>query len=203
MNLRYLALGDSYTIAEGLRPEDSWAWQLCELLDAEGFPLERPEMIARTGWTTDELAVAIAVANPTPPFALVSLLTGVNDQYRGRPVADYRDGITALLRRAAALANGDVRRVLVLSIPDWGVTPFAEGRDRRRISREIDAFNSAKREACLALGSRWVDITPLSRLLGTRHDGLAGDGLHYSSAAHGAFARAALPAARLALRPRP
>lgn len=198
MGLPYLALGDSYTIAEGLRPRDSWACRLARLLAREGVPLAPPLIIARTGWTADELLAAVEAARPRGPFALVSLLAGVNDQYRGLPLAGYRRDVRALLGRAAALARAP-GRVLVLSIPDWSVTPFAEGRERAALAREIDAFNAVKREESLAAGAGWVDITPLSRALARSPGGLARDGLHYSGAAHLAFAEAALPAARAAL----
>ena len=137
--MSYLALGDSYTIGEGVPDADRWPVQLATALRAEGIDLADPRIIATTGWTTDELASAIDVAEPVGRYDFVSLLIGVNNQYRGRSVAEYRGEFTALLKRAIGFAGGRPERVLVLSIPDWGVTPFAaaqiaqqRGRDARR-----------------------------------------------------------------------
>ncbi|MBP6797115.1 MAG: SGNH/GDSL hydrolase family protein, partial [Luteimonas sp.] len=154
--------------------------------------------IATTGWTTDELSAAIDAAEPLGTFDLVSLLIGVNNQYRGRSVDAYRDEFDALLARATGFANGRADRVLVLSIPDWGVTPFAiqSGRDRIRIADELDACNAAARDACAARGIAFVDITPASRALGGAPEMLADDGLHPSAAMYVEWMRLALPAAR-------
>ena len=139
--MRYLALGDSYTIGEGVEARGSWPMQLARALRAEGFVLADPQVIATTGWTTDELDAAIDAAAPADDFDLASLLVGVNNQYRGRGLEDYREQFAALLERAIGFARGDAGRVLVLSIPDWGVTPFAagSGRDVAVIGRELDA----------------------------------------------------------------
>jgi lysophospholipase L1-like esterase len=158
-----------------------------------------PAIVARTGWTTDELDAAIDQAAPRGPYALVSLLIGVNNQYRGGAEPIYRAQFTALLRRAIAFAGGDASRVVVLSIPDWGVTPFAEGRDRARIAAEIDAFNAAAREQTAALGARWVDVTPASREAGADPAMLVSDGLHPSGRQYARWAGLALPAAAAAL----
>ncbi|MFN3596864.1 MAG: SGNH/GDSL hydrolase family protein, partial [Rubricoccaceae bacterium] len=123
--LPFLALGDSYTLGEGVPPAGRWTHQLAARLRAEGLPLAAPHTVAQTGWTTDELAAALDAADAAglgaeAPFALVSLLAGVNDQYRGRPLAAFEAGFALLLRRAVAYAGGEARRVLVLGIPDWG-----------------------------------------------------------------------------------
>jgi len=196
--LRYLALGDSYTIGEGVPPDGRWPVQLARALREEGLPLADPRVIATTGWTTDELSAAIDAAEPLGTFDLVSLLIGVNNQYRGRSVDAYRDEFDALLARATGFANGRADRVLVLSIPDWGVTPFAiqSGRDRIRIADELDACNAAARDACAARGIAFVDITPASRALGGAPEMLADDGLHPSAAMYVEWMRLALPAAR-------
>ena len=196
--LRYLALGDSYTIGEGVAPDGRWPMQLARALREEGLPLADPRVIATTGWTTDELSAAIDAAEPLGTFDLVSLLIGVNNQYRGRSVDAYRDEFDALLARATGFANGRADRVLVLSIPDWGVTPFAiqSGRDRIRIADELDACNAAARDACAARGIAFVDITPASRALGGAPEMLADDGLHPSAAMYVEWMRLALPAAR-------
>ncbi|HYC88885.1 MAG TPA: SGNH/GDSL hydrolase family protein [Thermoanaerobaculia bacterium] len=171
---RYLALGDSYTIGESVDATERFPVQLARTLQ-----LGEPQVIAKTGWTTDELNAAIDAADPQGPFDLVTLLIGVNNQYRGRSADEYRTQFTALLQRAIGFAGGDASKVIVVSIPDWGVTPFAEGRDRAKIAREIDQFNAINREEASRAGAKWVDITPVSR----RDDPalVAADGLHPSA----------------------
>lgn len=200
----FLALGDSYTIGEAVAEEGRWPVQLAGLLRERGAAVSIAAIIARTGWTTDELAAAIDDARRTDaplgdgPHALVSLLIGVNDQYRGGSVEAYRPRFASLLDRAVGFAGGAAGRVMVLSIPDWGVTPFAEGRDRTAIARAIDAFNGAARGECARAGARWVDVTAASRA--PRADWLASDGLHPSAAQYAEWARLALPFAEQALR---
>lgn len=202
--LAYLALGDSYTIGEGVAEDGRWPVQLARALRDEGIELADPRIIATTGWTTDELAAAIDAAGPLGTYDLVSLLIGVNNQYRERGVEEYRGQFEALLRRAIGLAGGRADRVLVLSIPDWGVTPFAaaSGRDRGVIAAELDAFNAAARFACRAAGVAFVDITPVSRARGHEPEMLAADGLHPSAAMYALWAQLALPVARDLLTPR-
>ncbi|GAB5535411.1 MAG: SGNH/GDSL hydrolase family protein [Rubricoccaceae bacterium] len=195
-SMRWLALGDSYTIGEGVEADDRWPHQVAARLRAEGIELATPEIIAVTGWTTDELAAGIDDASPTGPYDVVTLLIGVNDQYRERPVADYREPFRALLNQAIAFADRDAARVVVVSIPDWGVMPFAEGRDRAEIARQLDAYNALAREEADRAGAAWVDITPLSRTQGAL---AAGDGLHPSSEAYRAWADLITPAVRRAL----
>lgn len=196
--LRYLALGDSYTIGEGVHEAGRWPLQLARTLRAEGIPLADPRIVAVTGWTTDELSAAIDAVEPLGAHGLVSLLIGVNNQYRGRDVDEYRDQFAALLQRAIGFAGDRADRVLVLSIPDWGVTPFAaqSGRDPARIARELDAYNAAAAEVCAARGAAFVDITAASRAHGAKAEMLAEDGLHPSAAMYAVWTRLALPAAR-------
>ena len=197
--MRFLALGDSYTIGEFVSPAERWPVQLAAWLRREGFALDDPLIIATTGWTTDELLAAIDRAAPRGPFEMVSLLIGVNNQYRGRDVEEYRVQFAALLARALAFAGGQPQRVLVLSIPDWGVTPFARGRDRTAISRAIDAFNTVNRAAAEQAGTPYIDIVPVSRQAALDPTLIAGDGLHPSGKMYTEWARLALPAARVAL----
>lgn len=196
--LPYLALGDSYTIGESVEEAGRWPVQLAHALRAEGIALDDPRIIATTGWTTDELSDAIDAVQPASDFALVSLLVGVNNQYRGRGLDEYRTQFDALLQRATGFAAGRAGRVLVLSIPDWGVTPFAQssGRDTAAIARELDAFNAAARQLCAARGIAFVDIAPVSRARGAEPGMLAGDGLHPSAAMYAQWAQLALPVAR-------
>ncbi len=199
--IRYLALGDSYTIGEGVAENGRWPRQLAHALREEGIALDDPRIIATTGWTTDELSAAIDEAGLYGVFGFVSLLIGVNNQYRGRSVDEYRGEFSALLQRAVAFANNDPARVLVLSIPDWGVTPFAiqSGRDRDLIASELDAYNAVARDVCVEQGITFVDITPVSRERGAEPAMLADDGLHPSALMHAEWARLALPFARAAL----
>src|SRR5580704_16030613 len=146
--MRYLALGDSYSIGEGVPEAGRWPVQLAVRLRREGIALDDPTIIATTGWTTDELSAAMDATTFAPPYDLVSLLIGVNNQYRGRDASDYRGQFRHLLDRAIALAGMQPARVLVLSIPDWGVTPFAHGsgRDVLKIAQELDVYNAIARE---------------------------------------------------------
>ncbi|MEZ0471459.1 SGNH/GDSL hydrolase family protein [Luteimonas salinilitoris] len=196
--MSYLALGDSYTIGESVPEAGRWPLQLARTLRAEGIPLADPHIIAVTGWTTDELSAAIDAAEPLGTYGFVSLLVGVNNQYRGRDVDDYREQFAALLQRAIGFAGGRADRVLVLSIPDWGVTPFAaqSGRDPARIARELDAYNDAAARVCAAHGVAFVDITAVSRARGAEADMLAEDGLHPSAAMYTEWTQLALPVAR-------
>ncbi len=196
----FLALGDSYTIGEQVPAADRWPVQLARDFRSKGIPIGEPEIIARTGWTTDELDAAIAAANPKGPYELVTLLIGVNNQYRGRDAKQYRGEFVALLRRAIGFAGGNAKRVVVLSIPDWGVTPFAEGRDRAKIGREIDRYNAINREETLLAGARYVDITPVSRRASSDASLVASDGLHPSGKMYSEWVKLALPEAEAALR---
>ncbi len=182
--LRYLALGDSYTIGEGVPEYSRWPEQWCKALRRQGVEIATPKIIARTGWTTDELATAMNAAEPLGHWDRISLSIGVNNQYRGRDLGNYRAEFSALLVRAVKLADGLAAHVWVLSIPDWGVTPFARssGRDRALIAREIDRFNAVNREVALEHGAHWIDITPVSRQHGAEERMLADDGLHPSGA---------------------
>ncbi len=199
-NNTFVALGDSYTIGEQVDAAACWPVQLARMLRAVGVDLEDPRIVARTGWTTDELSAGIDQAGVTGTHALVSLLIGVNNQYRGRPLEEYRTQFRALLDRAVGYAAGAAAHVIVLSIPDWGVMPFAEGRDRAKIGREIDQFNSAAKAEVEQSGARWVDVTPASR---EKRDGWAApDGLHPSGAQYTVWAALALEPAKAALRSR-
>ena len=196
--LRYLALGDSYTIGEGVEPDGRWPVQLARALRNEGVALADPHIVAATGWTTDELSAAIDAAEPLGRFDFASLLIGVNNQYRGRDAAQYRDDFSALLDRAIGLANNRADRVLVLSIPDWGVTPFGagSGRDVAQIARELDAYNAVAKAECERRGIAFVDITPVSRTRGAEAGMVADDGLHPSAAMYAEWTARALPVAQ-------
>ncbi len=197
--MRFLALGDSYTIGEGVAPADTWPAQLAARLRAEGYPLEDPVIIATTGWTTGELAEAIERLRPPGTFELVSLLIGVNNQYRGLSLDEYRAGFAGLLDQAIAFAGANPRRVLVISIPDWGATPFAEGRDRAAVAAAIDQFNLANAAAAHERGTHYVDVTAVSRRVASDPARMAGDGLHPSGQQYRLWTELMMPAAREAL----
>lgn len=176
--LSILVLGDSYSIGEGVTVAERWPNQLVARLQAQSYSVHAPEIIATTGWTTTELSAALQQATFNPPYDLVFLLIGVNNQYRGLPLAQYQVEFQALLLQAVSFAGQQPQRVVVLSIPDWGVTPFAAGRDRQQISQEIVAFNGVNQQITLATGAHYVDITPISRQAETEPGLLTADGLH-------------------------
>ena len=194
---RHLALGDSYTIGEGVAADARWPAQLARSLRERGIAIGDPEIIAQTGWTTDELSAAIDAHTFALPYALVTLLIGVNNQYRGRSLENYREEFAALLARAIAFADGRADRVIVVSIPDWGVTRFAraQSRDSARVGAEIDAFNEAARKIATASGVAFVDVTAASREAGDRDAMLVGDGLHPSAAQYAMWTDAIMPVA--------
>lgn len=180
MSYTYLALGDSYTIGEAVPAAENFPHQTVSRLRKAGIQMADPVIVAVTGWTTDELAAAVRERNIRETFSVVTLLIGVNNQYRGRALDNYREEFTSLLNQAIIFANGHPRHVVVLSIPDWGVTPFAEGRNRTQIAKEIDAYNAAAKEIAEAHKCGWLDITDSTRANGTKPEYLAEDGLHPS-----------------------
>lgn len=198
---RFLALGDSYTIGESVEPAQRWPMQLAGALRDSGVKIDDPQIIATTGWTTDELNAAIDKTNPRGPFDLVTLLIGVNNQYRGRDVENFRKEFAALLDRAIGFAGGKPARVIVVSIPDWGVMPFAEGRDRATIAREIDAYNAVCRAEADKRKAAFIDITPISRQATTGPSLGAPDGLHPSGEQYQLWTSQILPRAQEALNP--
>ncbi|MBP7557908.1 MAG: SGNH/GDSL hydrolase family protein [Chitinophagaceae bacterium] len=178
--LTYLALGDSYTIGEQVPATESFPMQVAARLKGAGLPLAMPAVIAKTGWTTGELQEAIDKAVITDTYDMVTLLIGVNNQYRGYHIDDYRKDFAALLEQAIGFAGQHTSRVLVLSIPDWGVTPYASGRDRTIIAQEIDAYNEINRALTQKAGVNYIDITPGTREAASDESLLTGDGLHPS-----------------------
>jgi len=194
---RYLALGDSYTIGEAVAAHECWPAQLARALQQRGLATGEPQIIARTGWTTSELSKALDAAAPTANRHLVTLQIGVNNQYRGESMDAYRAEFSALLVRAVELASGCARRVVVVSIPDWGVTPFARQQQRgaRRTAQEIDAFNAIARTAAAQAGVHWCDVTAISRQYPAL---LTADGLHPSGEQYQRWTDAIAPIAHRA-----
>ena len=196
MAFRFLSLGDSYTAGEGVKPQASWPHQLARLLVNSGIPVEKPRVVARTGWTTADLIEGVRQASITGFFDMVTLLIGVNNQYQGLPEDDYEDEFRILLRHALKYAQGHPERVVVLSIPDWGATRFAEGKDRPQIASEIDAFNKINYTLASGAGHVYFDITSLSRNIAADTNMLVGDGLHPSEAQYAQWAQLLYPATR-------
>jgi lysophospholipase L1-like esterase len=178
--IRYLALGDSYTIGEGVAEEDRYPNQLLKRLEQSGIPTAKAQIIATTGWTTSDLKAAIADENPQGPFDRVSLLIGVNNQYQGKEESLYVAEFEELVQNAIRLAGHKKERVFVISIPDYGVTPFAVQRNPAQISQEIDRYNAINRQISLQYGLHYFDITPISRQADHDLSLLAEDQLHPS-----------------------
>lgn len=191
--LKYLALGDSYTIGESVDITLRYPVQIADSLGKRGYLMEAPRIIAVTGWTTSDLKAGIVAANPQGPFDLVSLLIGVNNQYRGMDINIYRKEFGELIDQSIYFAGNDTGRVMVLSIPDWGVTKFASGRDREKIAREIDQYNAINKEISLSKGIIWIDVTQISRLAENDETLIAGDGLHPSGKMYTEWVRLAVP----------
>lgn len=185
--LHFLALGDSYTIGEGVPEGQRWPVQLVAALREDGLSIADADIIARTGWTSADLKREVERQYNGKTYDLVSLLIGVNDQYQGLSIDDYRPRFKALLDFAIKAAGGDPKHVIVVSIPDWGATPFAEGQDRAAIGAEIDAFNAVNREESIAAGVQYFDITPISRQAANDPSLVAGDGLHPSGRMYAAW----------------
>jgi lysophospholipase L1-like esterase len=183
--LKYLALGDSYTIGEGVPKQDRFPNQLVKRLKDElNLNINQPVIIAKTGWTVDELQKAIDRSRSiTPPYDLVTLLIGVNNQYRGKALEEYKIEFEKMLLQSIGFAGNLPNHVIVLSIPNWGVTPFAVEKksDQLKVANEIDAFNLAKKEICKQYGVFFIDITEHYRLVGGRPDMVVEDKLHPSS----------------------
>jgi len=176
----YLALGDSYTMGEMVPLYESFPYQAVQLQRRAGHDFAAPENVAKTGWTTDELQSQMNETKFQPNYELVSLLIGVNNQYRWRSVDEYAKQFEALLQQAIHLAGDRPQHVTVLSIPDWSVTPFAKDRERKKIAKEIDDYNARNQAIAMRLQSQYLDITPGTREAVTDHSLLTTDGLHPS-----------------------
>ncbi len=184
----YLALGDSYTIGEKVPAEENFPNQVVRIMKEKGKNFSAPRIIATTGWTTGELQAAVTKARIRKKYDFVTLLIGVNNQYRGLKIVDYIPEFEKLLQQAIRFAGNDTSHVVVLSIPDWGVTPFAEGRDRQQIAKDIDAYNAANLLITEKYGIHYIDITPGTRKASSDASLLAEDGLHPSGKAYGEWA---------------
>jgi len=191
--MRFLALGDSYTIGDCVPEPEQWPAQLTARLREEGISISPPEFVAASGWTTNDLLAGIKAIPPYRPYDLVSLLIGVNNQYQGRSHEEYRQEFIDLLQQAISLARNDPLHVIVLSIPDWSVTPFASGFNTAVIAAEIDAFNAINRAETEIARAHYVDVTAVSRQAAADPAFLAEDGLHPSGKMYAAWVELVLP----------
>ena len=193
-SLTYLALGDSYTVGEAEPQAQSYPYQLVDSLNSKGYKVLRPEVIATTGWTTQDLINAIATSGINgKKFDFVTLLIGVNDQYQHLSIDVYRQNFTQLLNEAIRFAGGDTSKVFVISIPDWGVTPFANGQDSV-IYPEIINFNAVNLSISKAAGVNYIDVTPTSRTAANEPTLIAPDGLHFSGKMYAEWVKLLEPA---------
>lgn len=197
----FLALGDSYTIGESVPIYESFPYQTVQLLRNKGMSVHAAEIIAKTGWTTDELMAGIDRTTFEKSYDIVTLLIGVNNQYRGKDPSIYEQEFEKLLNKAIAFAGGKKQHVFVLSIPDWGATPFAASRDRIKIGKEIDLFNSINRKITDAAGIAYVPITEGSRETTSNALLVAKDGLHPSGVEYGRWATKLADAILQSIRP--
>ena len=184
-----LALGDSYTIGESVPLHESFPYQTLQLLRQTGLHFHAPEIIAQTGWTTFELAEQILHTKLDDHYDFVTLLIGVNNQYRGLSAEDYKADFEFLVKKAIHLADEKSDQVIVLSIPDWGVTPFAKSKNAKKIAEEIDAFNAINKRISMEHKVRYVEITKSSREAADDLSLIASDGLHYSAKEYSKWAR--------------
>lgn len=178
--LTYLALGDSYTIGESVPKEDRWPVQLVDSLREKGYSIQDPNIIAKTGWTTYELIDTVQKADPATNYDLVTLLIGVNNQYRGYDISTFRKEFKILLEKAIAFADGQKNHVFVVSIPDYGVTPFGQQKNPRKIARELKQYNSISANIAEKQGVSFINITPISKRAESDSTLVAEDGLHPS-----------------------
>lgn len=190
----YLALGDSYTIGEGVLSTDNFPNQLVQLLQQHaGLSVANPKIIATTGWTTDELQQGIKNQEPIGKYDFTTLLIGVNNQYRGYSMDQYRKEFSQLLYQAILYTRNGAENVFIVSIPDWGVTPFAHDRDREKIKQEIAQYNLIKKSIALMNKCNFIDITPSTILHGEDPSYLVSDLLHYSGKEYNDWAKLLVP----------
>ena len=195
----YLALGDSYTIGQSVQPDERFPHLAVASLRQQGVAFRDPQYIATTGWTTADLLNAIDANPVTGTYDVVTLLIGVNDQYRGLDTAGYRSRFTQLLNKAVGFAGNRVSRVFVLSIPDYSATPFVAPSQKARVRKEVDEFNVINKQVTLQNNVAYIDITPLSREAASDPSLLAGDGLHYSAKEHQKWAELLVPLVKSAV----
>lgn len=198
-SLSYLALGDSYTIGESVAEELRWPVQLAKKLSDSGTPVDPPRIIATTGWTTDELQSAIAQAGVESTYDLVSLLIGVNNQYREYPFEQYEKEFSELLETAIEISGNRQNRVFVVSIPDYGVTPFGQKKEPAKIAVELDRYNAKAKEISEDRGVIFINITDISKNALNDSSLVADDQLHPSGKMYTQWVERIFPALRALL----
>jgi lysophospholipase L1-like esterase len=187
--ISWLALGDSYTIGESVQAKDCYAVQAVSILGSPQEKYSPPEILARTGWTTRELARALRDHPPGQKiYGIVTLLIGVNNLYQGRELSEYRLELDGLIEQSVSYSGGRPAHVVLISIPDFSVSPFAARMDRAAISRQTDRFNAVARELAIKHGIQFLDITPQTRLAEGNPGKFAPDGLHFSGKEYAAWA---------------
>ena len=179
-SVHFLSLGDSYTIGASVEREDNFPNQTFQLLKSAGFKTSSLQIIAKNGWTAEDLITAVATTNKRNSYQVVTLLIGVNNQYQGKPAKEFEPSFLSLLKSAITLTGNRPKRVFVISIPDWGITPYASGRDRKEIANEIDAYNLVCEKNAKDEGANFINITDAYRIDGSKPDYLSSDGLHPS-----------------------
>lgn len=179
--ISFLALGDSYTIGESVSEDQRWPVQLADSLQKRGIKIKEPHIIAKTGWTTDELINAVQQKNPARNYDLVSLLIGVNNQYRGYDISSYKTEFEQLLKQAISFAGGKPNRLFVVSIPDYGATPFGQEKNPGEIAKELNQYNSIARNICNKYQVSFINITPYSKKALKDPSLTADDDLHPSA----------------------
>lgn len=175
----FLALGDSYTVGEGVSYEESWPSQFVDYALDRGIDFKNPELIAQTGWKTYDLLNAIKSSNLSVKYDFISLLIGVNNQFNSRPLSEFEDDLNEILTEINYLKKGN-SKVIVISIPDWGYSPYGSSYDRERISDEIDQFNNILKKISEQNNLNFVDVTQISRLAIKEPNLIAEDKLHPS-----------------------
>ena len=190
-SLSYLALGDSYTFGKKVSADQSWPAQLVRLLRSSGVQMKNPEILATTGWTTYDLHNAIRQTDLHPPYDLVSLLIGVNNQIQKLEVAEYSNQFQSLLEKAIRLSGNTPSRVLVLSIPDYSVTRFGRRKNSKKVSAQIAMYNRINRAITENLHAHYIDITAVSREAAEDGDLITCDGLHPSAKMYAEWAEKA------------
>jgi lysophospholipase L1-like esterase len=183
-----LCLGDSYTIGESVALHAGFPYQSIQLLRKKGFPFHAPEIVAQTGWTSFELADHLLNQQLEPNYDFVTLLIGVNNQYRGLPIKGFENDFEFLLKKAIHFAGDNNKQVVVISIPDWSVTPFASKRSIGNASKEIDDFNLICQSLANKYQCQFINITAQTRLAKNDSSLLASDQLHYSAKSHSVWA---------------
>jgi lysophospholipase L1-like esterase len=198
--ISYLALGDSYTIGESVPEDERWPVILSNELSESGIEVNDPLIIAKTGWTTNELQEAIAEKNPKTDYDLVSLLIGVNNQYRGYPIDQYKKEFKELLLQAVAFADGDSSKVFVVSIPNYGVTPFGIEKGEEKIRQELLVYDAIADSISSEMNIPFVNITPVSEKAKEDSTYIASDQLHPSGKQYKEWVDLILPEVKIVLK---